>query len=91
MEVIEEKANRRRFLRQLGVAVGIAVGAAAVPGTGRATTAAPTCCRVSCMVCEFPAMSYRCSCQGFSYCACFSGHDECFTAPCQGPTANRGG
>jgi hypothetical protein len=82
MEGIEEKASRSRFLRQLGVAVGVAVGAAALPGTGRATTDVPVCCEVSCKACEFPAKSYRCSCPGFSYCACFTNQPECFTAPC---------
>jgi hypothetical protein len=82
MQTTEGATNRRHFLRQLGVAVGVAVGAAALPGAGNARTDSPVCCLVSCMACDFPAKSYYCSCPGFSYCACFSGRPDCFTAPC---------
>lgn len=83
MEALDRSSDRRKFLKQLGAALGVAVGAIALPSIAKATTDTTQCCRTNCTSCGAGTTPYFCNCIGDSYCACFStSNPTCFSAPC---------
>ena len=80
----EQRTNRRRFLRQVGTALGVGVGALAVPSLAYAPLyqcCPDTDCGYTCTGEHGYIWPQRCECEGYSYCLCFT-NNYCHSAPC---------
>jgi hypothetical protein len=76
--------NRRRFLRQVGLALGVGVGVAAWPSVAKAFVY--DCClnnTICSGVCN-PGLWYYCECPGDSFCMCSTRPPDppCYPATC---------
>ena len=83
----EEQSSRKRFLKQVGIALAVGVGAAALPSRARATEQDNGQCCLNDSRCPSGGCgnnkNYWCDCLSYSYCTgCRTPNGTCYLAPC---------